>query len=197
MVGDFFNFEWGKEGLEKARNFERQLAVKDELVGAAVTGVLFASVITARGRIVSPSSILEDLIKSKRRTNPFIIEKLAGAWNIMADQVNETSDRVDVLMTLITPRHRNRNGVSETLKYQLSQTYESFVDFWVTIADMMTGLRSVAVKVFAAGDTVTIADYLHRGMTRSELMAAFGHELPRAIIPEDESDESDNDESED
>lgn len=182
MTG-FFDFEWGKDGWDKARVVQQQLVRRDEQVLSAVSGVLMASVVTARGRRLSPSSVLERLINSKRQTNGIIVDHLVDAWNIMSDQSEACSDRIDVLTELITAKHRNKTGVSETLKYQLTQTYESFVDFWVTIADMMTGFRTVCTKIFAVGDTVGVGDYLHRGMTRSQLLQAFGHELKS---PDDE-----------
>ncbi len=186
-MSEYYDFDWGEEGYSKAARVHKLIAKNDETVVVGITSLMIASVVTARGRRLSPSSAIEGLLRLKRKSNPTIIEKLTDAWNIVAEQADETDARLTILLELINPRHRSKSGVSDTLSSQLNVTYESFLDFWVVLADMACGLRSVITRVFGDATAVEgVVGYLNQGMTRSQLLRAFGAELK---APDDDTEE--------
>lgn len=191
-MSDYYDFDWGEEGYSKAARVHKLLAKNEETVVVGITSLMIASVVTARGRQLSPSSTIESLLRLKRKSNPTIVEKLTEAWNIVAEQADETDGRLSILLELINPRHRSKNGVSDALSSQLNITYESFLDFWVVLADMACGLRSVITRVFGDATAVEgVVGYLNRGMTRSQLLQAFGGELKAPDEdPDGESDDA-------
>lgn len=176
-MSEFFNFKWGKAGDERALIAKQYLATGDDSYAVAISGVLIAATVTARGKKRSPSSPLETLQQSQRRTNDFIKDQMREAWCHILDQNAETTDHYDALLSLINPRMRNRTGISPQLNTALVSTYESILDYWVVMADMITGFGSISEKVFGVKDKAKIGEYLVHGITRSQLLQKFGHEL--------------------
>ncbi len=186
----YFDFDWGEETNYTALSIQNDMKKASPETTTGIRALLIASVVTSRGKRQSPSSVLEELLKKKRRTNPDVRAHIEDAWNVLTEPIETASLNIDTLGTLLTTKHRSNKGVSETLKYQLSVTYESFLDAWTAWADMICGFRTVATKVFGATKQTELTDYMHRGMRRGQILQAFGDDIkPPEADDTDEDDE--------
>lgn len=172
-MGNFYDFEWGKEGDLGAETMLKMLAKPTPEMNKTVGGLLIACVVSSRGRKSSPSTFLEQIINAKRRTNSIITDNLMEAWNVLSTQASDSMEHLDTLTTFINNKHRNKTGVSDQLAYQSEVTYESFIDSWASFADMIIGFRSVMTKVFNLEVSTGLLTQLHRGMVRAKLKNSY------------------------